>query len=176
MNDTVTIAEKVALALGSSNLKHSDRPMPVDTVGALGLAGIDNGLASAVFRLKYSNEARFYSAALAVVTEESLRLSIKHSWSGPAIDFALMNRKCLNYWLNDRCMACEGRGFETILGTPHLSDKPCGQCNGSTKTPIPKMLDAAWDERFVLLLARIEHLERRAGGEVMAKLARAMTF
>lgn len=172
MSDAVTINEKVARATRSSHLQHKEQPSDIDTIGALGMAGVENNLASAVFRLKYANEARFYPSALIIVTAECQRLQLKHNWPASSYKFAKLTKACLDYWLNDKCMACEGRGAETILGTPVLSNEACSVCHGSTKLPKPSMATKEWDERFDMLLKRIEDLERRAGGDVMARLAR----
>lgn len=170
-----TIQERIARATRSNHLEHKDRPCDIDKIGALGMAGIDNAISSAVFRLKYSNDAKFYKPALGAVTEVSKRLGKRFGWLGSAAQFAALNKAALDFWLNDSCMSCEGRGYLTVLGTPFLSDDACTACYGSTRRPKPAMDTKEWDGRFNLLLSHIEQMERRAGSEVMARLSNEMS-
>jgi hypothetical protein len=43
----------------------------------------------------------------------------------------------IRYWLDQNCHACDGRKFRMIPGTPALSNKVCGQCQGSGVGHVP---------------------------------------
>jgi hypothetical protein len=169
----VTVFERIAVAAGSKHLEHKETDCAIDKIGALGLAGVQNELSSAVFRLKYGNEPRFYEAALVVVTRLSKALAGKHQWTGPGIQFESMNRAALDYWINDKCAACLGRGYEKMVGAPVLSDVACPVCKGTARRPLPK-LPEKWHQRMLALLAVLDECESRAGADVMAKLNRDM--
>lgn len=47
----------------------------------------------------------------------------------------------LSWWLDHRCPICQGRGKESIIGTPSLSHKDCRACKGTGETRIPAQYD-----------------------------------
>lgn len=65
--------------------------------------------------------------------------------------------RVLWWWLDRICDACEGRGYQTIPGTPKLSDTPCKACHGSGEVPVPGGAAGA------KLAAEMEDYAARAG-------------
>lgn len=172
MIEAKTVHEKVASAALSKHLQHQPYNCAIDTIGALGMAGVENRLSSSVFRLKYGNEPRFYGEALMAVGIECKRLALLGKWKGgSASEYNDLNIEVLKYWLNDRCAACDGLGYEKIAGTPKLSARACDECDGSSKRPPPAQKSSNWNARFLMLLARIEQMEADAGAAVMRKLS-----
>ncbi len=47
----------------------------------------------------------------------------------------------MGWWLDHRCPICEGRGKDSIPGTPSLSHKDCKACRGTGETNIPAQYD-----------------------------------
>lgn len=171
MHEAMTVHEKIASAARSSHLQHQPFTCAIDKMGALGMAGVSNNLSSAV-RLKYGNEPRFYPDALAAVGKECKRLMIRERWEGGSTEqYADMSRAALDYWLNDRCSACDGLGYEKIAGAPMLSDNACPKCKGTAKRSVPRQRNAQWTARFFMLLAKVEELEAAAGAAVMRRLS-----
>jgi len=193
-----SIAERVGSALGRGNLRQRPGPCDLDTIGALGLVGITERLADAVFRLKYSLDAKTYPDALIGVYGLARALDARHRWRLKRRRIRWMARRVLDYWLSDICRRCTGVRYEVVAGSPHLSDHVCQDCGGSGKRKMPwlrklprapegrvratkarvekhkkvcRLLSDAMD-RHRHLLCELERLERVIGDKVVAKLAR----
>jgi hypothetical protein len=178
-------------------LRQHEGPCDLDVIGALGLAGITETLADAVFRLKYNLDARTYDDSLDGVYRLARALDQRHRWRLKRWRLRRMAKTVLDYWLSDVCPTCTGVRYEVVAGSPHLSDHVCQSCRGSGKREMPwlKKLPRApegrhatrqrvsWHkkvcrlfndsmERHRHLLVELEHLERVIGDKVVAKLAR----
>ena len=198
------IAERVGKALARGDMRQYSRAgrilygADIDTVGALGLVGIQEPLADAIFRLKNANDPRSYDGALAGVCRLARSLNTRQRWRYNRKRLAWMARSVLDYWLMDGCPACTGLGYEVIPGTPHLSDRPCQACHGSRKRAmpwlreLPKRPEGRKDTRAYrklwytvcgrignsitrhrLLLVELETVERRVAEKMRERLARA---
>lgn len=132
-----TIAERVGTALSSGDLRQKPGPCHLDKIAALGVVGINERLADAVFRLKYSNDHRSYHDALDGVFRLSRALDARQRWRLKRRRLWRMSRAVLDYWYADICRACNGVRYEVIHGSPHLSDRACGGCHGTGKNPMP---------------------------------------
>lgn len=198
------IAERVGKALARGDMRQYSRAgrvlsgADIDTVGALGLVGIQECLADAVFRLKYANDPRSYDGALAGVCRLARSLNTRQRWRYKRKRLHWMAKRVLDYWLNDACRLCTGVGYEVIPGSPHLSDRPCQQCHGTRKLAMPwvkripkkpegrrttkahrqrwyevskRMTHSATNHRS--LLVELEIAERRIADRMRVKLVRA---
>lgn len=77
----------------------------------------------------------------------------------------------VSWWLDHRCPACDGRGKDTIPGTPSLSHKDCKACHGTGETRIP----AQYDDRNYLheskkMLRYINDCVNRAQSSIRSRL------
>jgi hypothetical protein len=175
--ETVTVAEKVAVAMSRSNLTYWQGG--IDKIIALGFAGLDLkrskrggmfpgsvilGAMDAVFGLKYANDASYYKPSLLVVERVAKRCNARWNWRLKRL--RPMSKKVLDYWLNDICSGCEGRQFEVVEGTPMLMDRACRQCGGTGRKRYP------WgeDEKHKRLLSTVEHLEALVIGAVARRI------
>ncbi len=174
MSEAKTIHERVAVAAGSNHLQHKVGACDVDVMGALGMAGIENRLSSAVFRLKYANEARFYPDALRDVQSLGRKLARSEGWTGSGQQIDELSKTALDFWLNDRCPECKGRGYEMTPGAPVLSDVACGACRGRGKMWPPRQRSQKWQQRLQAMLAMLDQREAQAGSDVMRRLSREM--
>ncbi len=118
---------------------------PLNHVIALGVVGIHERLAEAIFWLKYGNYAKSYNESLRSVFALSKRLNEAQRWKLRGRRLQDMAKAVLDYWLSDICPACEGRGYEKPPGAPYLSDKACQACTGHAmgrvgKRPFPWLL------------------------------------
>lgn len=132
-----SIEESVGAALSRGDMRQREGPCDLDKVMALGLVGIRERIADAVFRLKYGNDPRSYHDALAGVYSISRSLSQRENWRYRRSRLRWMSKRVLDYWLADLCPACTGLRFEQIIGTPHLSERMCRFCDGSGKRAFP---------------------------------------
>ena len=198
-----TIAERVGKALSRGDMRQYSRTgrvlsgADIDTVGALGLVGIQERLADAVYRLKYANDPKSYDSALAGVCGLARSLNTRQRWRYNRKRLSWMAKSVLDYWLADGCPTCTGVGYEIIPGTPHLSDRPCQACHGSRKRTMPwlratprrpegrkdtrdarKLWYAVCERigssitRHRLLLVELEVVERRVADKMRSRLAR----
>ena len=198
LEDRKTIEERVGAALSSGDLTGAN----LDVLTALGVVSIREPLADAVFRLKYANEASSYPDAMTAVRTLARFLNKKAGWKLSERHTNAMAKAVLDYWLDDLCPACEGRGWLKPEGAPILSNHPCPACLGRVdgrvgKRPFPWMLNrpkvrmhdrdsktrrrqllrrrALFDlmtDRHKALLCAIEDVERVIGGKVIAALGR----
>jgi hypothetical protein len=195
-DDSPTIEERVGAALAMGNLRQREGPCQLDKIGVLGMVGISEKLADAVYRLKYSNEATSYNDAFDGVYRLARVLDRRNRWRMRGTRLRWMTRRVLDYWLIDNCFTCTGVGYQPIPGSPHLSDRPCPSCHGTRKRPMPwikrlprkpegrrvnahrlarwtqvcrKLTDQA--ERSRHLLAELEKTERWIGEKIIAKLS-----
>jgi hypothetical protein len=199
-NDNIPrIEERVGRALSHGDLRQRPGPCDLDKVCALGLVGIGERLADAIFRLKYGNDARSYEDAYLGVYTLALSMNMKLHWNLRGKRMRWMVRRVLGYWLVDNCPLCTGVGYEAIPGSPHLSDRACTLCLGTRKRPMPWVRRlpkepegrgvkretkqrwrrvcermVRWQETHRSLLCALELNERVIGDKMVAKLANEM--
>lgn len=128
------VLDKLARAETSSDLRHYEEPCAVDVLKAAGIAAMHAPIHLALFRLKYLNDSGEISACKAIFTRWAYRAMVNRgvdpkNASGVGV-LALAN------WINDTCTECAGQKYRVIEGTPALSVKVCGVCNGLGKKPI----------------------------------------
>jgi hypothetical protein len=132
-----------------------------EVIAAAGMVGCSEAWAMSLFRLKYSNDATEYAAALVGLKEATDRIYKRHNM---ARDIAMNTaKKVLDHWLFDACPHCLGRGMQVFENAPLLSDKACGHCDGGT---------VRWKglELGYFLMDIVREAERRAGGKLMRKI------
>jgi hypothetical protein len=195
-DDRRPIEERVGTALASGDMRQREGACDLDKVGALGMIGIKSRLADAVYRLKYANEHRCYDDALQGVYGIARSLDVREHWRLRRSRLRWMSKRVLDYWLADLCRICLGVKYETVHGSPHLSDRVCPMCHGSGKNAMPwvkrlprrpegrrathervklwrevckKLEDAMYRHRR--LLVELEAAERQIGEQMIRKLA-----
>lgn len=190
--ERVSIEERIGVVLADGAGRNAVR-----LVTALGIVGITELLAHAVFRLKYSNDAKSYPQVLADIGNLARRLNVRRNWRMRRGHLDEMSKAVLDYWLSDTCPVCEGRAWGVAAGTPYLNDQACQSClERPGKRPYPwRLLKPkikirerdrperkrelikrrrqydAHIERYEELLCELEAAERRAGERVIKALA-----
>lgn len=180
--DRPGVSEMMGSALSSGDLSPKLGPCGLDKVMALGLLGMRDKMADAVFRLKYRPSLVSYQDTLKVVEDLARRLDRAENWRmQPRIP--TMAKAVLDYWLDDICEVCGARKADVermggtarkITGTPALEDAPCQACSGSGKRPLPWAATNRDGVRLsnahTALLVALEETERRLAGDLVAKL------
>ena len=201
-----SVAERVGSALARGNLRQHDRSgrilqgrCDIDTIAVLGLVGINEKLADAVYRLRYANDHKSYQDALDGVYGIARSLAARYRWKANGKRLRAMSRRVLDYWINDGCTLCTGVGYEVIVNSGRLSDRVCPKCLGSRKRAMPwlKRLPRKpegrgatraylqrWREvaekvtrhmyRHRKLLVELERAELRIADRIASRLARAI--
>lgn len=138
----MSVAERLALASITANLGDSAlRVTDSDVLKAAGMVGQHKpelALGLALVRLTQNHDT---SQLRACVEPLAQRLRRQRGTE----DALLTVARVLRYLCDDRCEACHGRKFDSIEGTPYLSDVACGACAGSGR----KELDGD-DERWLI--------------------------
>lgn len=191
------IAERVGRALASGDLRQRLGPSDLDKVIALGMVGISERLADAVFRVKYANDPKEYESALLGVYGLARALDVRERWRYRRWRLWGMARAVFAYWLMDICPLCTGVRFVPAPGTGRLTDVPCQACHGEGKRAMPwlrrlprepegkrkgsKERRKRWERcvrrmqelqrRHRTLLCELEVLERVIGDKMVRKLA-----
>ncbi len=116
------IRERMAMAARSSNLASREHVvMPVDCLGAMGIASRRHAIGIMAVRLKYANDASVHADMA-----EQLRRMIKKPLPqslGRAIALQAMRE-----FLMQQCKSCAGRGYKAA---PNGVKHPCQSCRGS---------------------------------------------
>lgn len=128
------IAQTLARAENSSDLRHRTEPCHVDVLKAVGLASIAVPHYMSLYRLKYLDDGQEMRNAKDIF----IRWTRAHMMRRE-LDASSANRwgvQALTAWVGDVCQCCHGLGHQLIEGAPSLSDRPCGACKGTGKNPV----------------------------------------
>lgn len=127
-----------------------------------------------LWRVKYANDATSYDDLMAAWHEIVKAKASIREWPA-AISRSKIARLSLEYWRNDVCVTCGGKGHEPVLNQPSvLRDEPCSACNGTAKRPIEARQDVL---KYVEdMVEALEAITIHAGGETMRKLNKQMEF
>lgn len=123
-DDRKPIEQRIGEVLSSGKLTGAS----LNVVIALGVTAIKQPLAEAIFWLKYSNHAPAYGQSLREVEKLSKQLDAKGNWRLRHGRLKAMAKAVLDYYIDDTCSTCEGRGWKQPEGAPYLSDDPCEAC------------------------------------------------
>lgn len=155
---------RLASAMRSSNLAMTDRRIgDADYVAALGMVGIHERVATSLWRLVMTLDARSYPDALAQTMGVVRALDRRLLWRLSVERMREVAEQSLGWLLAPVCRVCEGRRYQLIAGTPKLSNVQCKACAGSGLAPC--------DSRYVWEVST--HLARtidRASGDVGAAI------
>lgn len=157
------VKERISSAQTSKNLGevNIEEVGDIDIVRACGMVGQAMPVGVALWRLKYSGDAREFGH----VMEGLMELASKRPWAAQ-VDVQDTVYRVVKHWLDDVCHPCLGRGYETVQGTPMLSDVPCSVCGGTGRSKLPEA-----DEAALWVQETIARMEREVAGAIMRKLA-----
>ena len=158
------IQERYSVARNTSNLKSEDRTTfsPSDVIAAAGMTAQQNETAMLLWEVTFRGKT---SAKLALVDRLERDLTMHMLKTGRVGKPRLVVLEVIAWWLHGTCQSCGGKGYETILGTPALSDRLCKHCGGTGKVPLPS------GEAYTWLIDRLQRFTALAGGHLMRKRA-----
>jgi hypothetical protein len=166
------ITDRYASAVHSSNLKSEAKTYQsdADVLGAFGLAGKRNPLATALERLFTGDN----TAAREIVEHmagmswgKAKTLKIKQT----RVQSEDMARMVLAWHRDGTCKPCGGHGYELVLGTKTVGDTECKHCRGTTKIPFERQFKPEFRILARWLLVHIEKEQSVAGPAAMKALA-----
>lgn len=163
------IIRKYAHAAESSNLKSDAFHHDTDTLAAVALS--DRQFGSLIFRVKYNNDAGSFKRLGEEWRFEVKKRAAIEGWP-ESVNEERVADAALNYWLNDLCPFCGGKGVKKMEFVDVLSDDPCDHCEGTGKKSIrcqPALFNYVREMVKVL-----EGMTYQAAGNAMEKLASDM--
>lgn len=165
------IIERYARSAQSSNLRDNEHNHQTEPLAAAALCeGVGVAKIGAIlWRVKYSNDATSYKSLLEKWSDIVKDKSISRKWPSHIVP-ATVAKTSLDYFLNDTCPVCLGRGHPLIDGArPVLSDDDCDHCQGQGKRPMDcngRLRDYCRD-----MVETLSEIQRYAASQVMKKLS-----
>ncbi|MGI4776941.1 MAG: hypothetical protein ACRYGA_02290 [Janthinobacterium lividum] len=178
----MSITDRYATAIRSSNLKHDDRSVNADTdvLGAFGIA--DRRLSFHGHPLSVPLTRLFMgdNGAAAEIVEV---LAVMARGKAPALRTDVtetqatdMARACLAWHRDSCCKVCGGHGQFVIKGSTTIGGAICKVCKGTGKILFEKNFRHEWHELARWLVSEMDREQGRSGPEAMKALGRQMDF
>lgn len=126
-----TVIERLSGAMVSSDLSHKERICDVDHVGALGMAGRQHGIGSALLRLDLTHDTEAVRGAHAATEAIVRKLGASRSWALTPNKVKRVANEALRIYVDPTCRCCNGRG---VLGVERQADShldTCKRCKGA---------------------------------------------
>lgn len=165
------IVESYSRATQSSNLQDDQFHHTTEKLAAVALSST---LGSLLFRVKYANDATSYARLLSDWVDIVVLKAAIRNWP-TEISPKKIARLSLEYWFNDLCQTCGGKGYPAIENVPNvLSDKQCKACDGTGKRAVTakhNLIDYVTD-----MVETLEEMTRHAGAQAIKKLAQEITL
>lgn len=172
MSDKVTTKERISRAMVSGNLKVSANGIgDADYLMALGMAALRaNPAASAAMRLHLAHDATAYADLRRGVLAEGQRMNLRERWGLIGQQLRAVVDDALHHYIVPTCNRCGGTKYETVPGTPMLSNRPCRACHGTGERKI-----LAKYERYVrAMLNWLDRIEDELALAVRGKMRPGM--
>ena len=164
------IIQKYSKSISSSNLKCDAYHFDTDNLAAVALS---SALGSRLFRVKYAHDATSYKSLLEAWKVKVSKKAAHRRWP-QHVSVENVAGTSLDYWLNDVCSICTGKGHLPLPGVPVLSDEPCPACHGTGKKPLSC---EKRDKNYVKdMIEELEAMTRSAAARAMQKIAKDMDF
>lgn len=162
------IAERYSHSVGSSNLKDDEHHTDTAVLAAVALS---SPFASLLFRVKYADDKSSYKQLRTEWIERVTDKADRVHWPTRIKPWRVAV-EALDYWLDDRCKACGGLGYQKHEHAPMLTDVACHICNGAGTIPFKCAQEI---EKYALgLLDDLNQFAFIGGTEAMKKEANAM--
>lgn len=172
-----TIEESYGSSVDATDLTmRFDRYRPIDTIIVAGMVGVHNPLAMLIWRWVFGGDHNTRHDVLRSLVTWTVHLAAKRNWSNtePLVAVVVV----VADWYNSHtCPACHGTKFETIPGTPSLSDAPCPVCHGSGETSLDKLLiqfGPDWIKRGKEIRNHIDQCVAQAAHEMLRRTRNTM--
>lgn len=150
--------ERISRAQNSRNLSEVglEEVGDVDIVRAMGMVAQVHPLGVSLWRCRYAGDMRELPSVLTGL----MNLAGRHGRDPEVVP------RVVKHWLHDVCGECQGRGYQTVEGTPMLSDDLCVTCEGTGRLGLANpTADALW------VLEQIAAAERMTAAAIMRKTA-----
>lgn len=139
----MTTRDRLASARQSSNLADKpDRLTDVSVLAAAGMVATGQEVGMALLRLRDSLDARSWPFCLSATAQRTRAVCSNREQKLTEREQHDLAEHILRRWVAPTCPACSGRRYETITGTPHMSDRMCPRCSGAGTLSIDSGLPA----------------------------------
>lgn len=133
------VRERLMEAFSADDLSiDTRRRADADYLIALGLAGRQPGRSAAMLRLQAGGDAGQLREAKRAVLALVWKLNTARNWRLSGANVQRVALASLAHHIDPTCPECEGRRFQNVPGTPHLSATPCARCGGTGIRPIQR--------------------------------------
>lgn len=160
------IAQKYSNAVNSSCLTDDERHHSTDALAAVALS---SEFGSLLFRTKYADDKWSIPELIRVWRLKIAQKAEKRGWPQHA---RVIADESLNYWLDNICRVCDGKGHPKVITAPTLEACVCQACNGTARRPLS--VDPAIRDHVRDALQQLESMEREAGSAALKKLSDEM--
>lgn len=157
MQNEKTVVEHMSSASRSSDLTHRPRRGDVDWLHAKGKAGVRTGSGADILAYDLTLDRKDFVVALKSVMSDVRALAARHGWPMHPLKCKNIAVAALRLYSHPACPTCSGRGMlgvERYSVTESYSPRPCGDCQGSGKRPIPRKHQREIRETLWVLTSR----------------------
>jgi len=167
------IEQSYARATISNNLKDDAFHHDHEKLAAVALSGVETGsIGHILFRVKYANDASSFNRLLGEWETIVSTKAVVRGWP-QHINARKVARLSLEYWLNDVCGLCGGKGHLELMPRV-LDDEPCPSCNGSGVKALK--CEENWRKYLTEMIESLDSMAKHAGDIAMKKLSKEMDF
>lgn len=131
MSDQRTVLERLAGAKQSTDLSHKKDRCAVDYVGALGAAGIERPVGSALLDADLTHDRETVKRAYREAERLAVGLGRRRNWLMTPQKLHHITTEALRLYLAPACPTCKGRKFTGVDTAPAVAWKDCPICKGS---------------------------------------------
>ena len=167
----MTTRDRLASARQSSNLADKpDRLTDVSVLAAAGMVATGQAVGMALLRLRDSLDAKSWPFCLSATAQRTRAVCSNREQKLTEREQHDLAEHILRRWVAPTCPACSGRRYETIIGTPHMSDRPCQRCRGAGVVSIDAGLPS-WQKPVAQDVGRwMDERTASAGGKLSRKI------
>lgn len=186
MTDKPTLPERYRSAVNTSHLRSDPDTTRSDSdvLGAYALAdlhlsrGSDGQgnhyppapLAVALERL-FGGDSRAMGAIVRIMSENVWRRSRRDNIRMNHAQATRAAQMVIAWYRDSTCKPCNGRAYETILGSPTLSTRECPHCRGTGKRPLISEFAPVHQDLVSWLASELEREMGKAAPVAMALIA-----
>lgn len=169
MHESVTIIERMSVAVRSNDLRHRRGPCHIDVIGARGLGAGRQDVGGALLDLHCSLHASDIPAARRAAFAVTKRCAERNGWSMMHQKLRRIADESLRLYLNPACSCCQGRGMVGLDRdkSGHAERvRPCPACSGSGRQPVP----IKYGREIREVVYRMDEARHQAGAQVRRAL------
>lgn len=163
------IALRYIQASQSSNLRSDEHHHHTDTLAAVALS---SSIGAKLFRVKYANDLGVLGSLMTEWTQQVAKKGAIRKWP-QHVKHEKIAQMALNYWLDDSCKTCKGKGKKPVEDAPQImSDEVCAECGG---TCIANVVCEKRDEKYIKdMIETLNDYVKQTSDQAMRRLSRNM--